>query len=349
MEKSNILNFTYDKLVQFCLDNNLKPFVAKQIFDWIYKKNIKSFKEMTNIKKDTIELLDNNFVFESMKIIKTFEDQDLTTKFLIKTHDGNLIETVIMNFDYGNSLCVTTQVGCNMGCKFCASGQLKKIRNLNCSEIVNQLLIANEYLINNNRNTIRNIVVMGIGEPFDNYDNLKDFINIVRNDYATALGSRKITVSTCGLVNRFDDFINDFPQVGLAISLHAPNNEIRNSIMPINQAFNITILMQKALEYTIKTNRRLTFEYIMLDGINDSIECANQLVKLLEPFKKELISINLIPYNAVDNSKFKRSNNIRKFYEYLRKFNIITTVRQEKGNKINGACGQLRAKNLKSI
>ncbi len=309
---------------------------------------VDDFDMMTNVKKETIALLKEQFYIPKYEVVKCLEDTDLTTKFLFKLSDGNIIETVVMKFDYGNSICVTTQVGCNMGCKFCASGQLKKVRDLEAGEIVNQLMEANKYLVAHNRDTIRNIVVMGIGEPFDNYNNVRDFINIVRNDNAFAIGSRKITVSTCGLVNRFDDFIKDFGQVGLAISLHAPTNEIRNQIMPVNQAFDIHTLIAKAKQYTEETNRRLTFEYIMLKGINDSIENADQLADLLSCFKKELISINLIPYNSVDNTDFKRSDNVRKFYERMRTYGIITTVRQEKGTNINGACGQLRAKNIKA-
>lgn len=346
MEKNNILSQTYDSLVNFFEQHNQKSFVAKQVFDWIYKKQVNDFSLMTNIKKETIELLKQNFFFPIFKVEKILEDKDETVKFLFELQDGNKIETVLMKFDYGNSICVTTQVGCNMGCKFCASGQLKKVRNLEAGEIVNQLWMANQYLKSKNKSTIRNIVIMGIGEPLDNYDNVRDFINIVRNDYAFAIGSRKITLSTCGLVNKIDNFMNDFSQVGLAISLHAPNNEIRNKIMPINYAFDINQLIGKCIEYTQKTNRRITFEYIMLKDINDSIECAIQLAHLLKDFRKELVSINLIPYNPVDESGFKRSDNIRKFYEKMRSYNIITTVRQEKGTSINSACGQLRAKNI---
>lgn len=344
--KNNILDYQFNELEEILVSNNINKFVAKQIFDWIYKKGVNDFNLMTNIKKSTISWLIENFYFPNFLIKKILESKDGTIKFLLELEDHNLIETVLMNFDYGNSICVTTQVGCNMGCKFCASGQLKKIRNLSASEIVNQVLLVNNYLRSNNKKLIRNIVVMGIGEPLDNYDNLRKFINIVRNDYATAIGSRKITVSTCGLVNKFDQFIKDFNQVGLAISLHAPNNKIRNQIMPINQAFDINTLINKCVEYTNKTNRRITFEYIMLKNINDSINCAKELAKLLSSFKKELVSINLIPYNNVLGNDFERSENVRSFYEQLRKYHYITTVRQEKGKDIDGACGQLRAKNI---
>ncbi|MGL4950874.1 MAG: 23S rRNA (adenine(2503)-C(2))-methyltransferase RlmN [Mycoplasma sp.] len=344
MSQNNIYDYTIDNLQKKLVENDIKPFVAKQIFDWLYKKLISNFDDMVNIKKTTIDFLKENFIIPKYEIVELLEDDDLTTKFLFKLEDGNKIETVVMNFDYGNSICVTTQVGCNMGCQFCASGKLKKVRDLTAGEIVLQVIIANRYLLDEGRTPIRNIVVMGIGEPFDNYDNLKDFLNIIRSDLSIGIGSRKITVSTCGLVNKMDNFMNDFEQVGLAISLHAPTNEIRDSIMPINKAFDIKKLIKKAKEYTEKTNRRVTFEYIMLSDVNDSINEAHDLAELLGDLKKELYTINLIPYNPIDGSSFKRSKNIRMFYEILREYGIITTVRQEKGGNINGACGQLRAK-----
>ncbi|MGL4948464.1 MAG: 23S rRNA (adenine(2503)-C(2))-methyltransferase RlmN [Mycoplasma sp.] len=343
MKQNNIYDYTYEKLKDFFVQNDIKPFVAKQVFDWLYKKLVNSFDEMVNIKKTTIDFLKQNFEIPKFKIVTLLEDEDLTTKFLFELPDGNKIETVVMNFEYGNSICVTTQVGCNMGCKFCASGKLKKIRDLTAGEIILQVKMANQYLLENERNTLRNIVVMGIGEPFDNYDNLKDFLNIVRDDLSFGIGSRKITVSTCGLLNKFGSFQNDFNQIGLAISLHAPTNEIRDQIMPINQKFRIEELIDKAREYTEHTNRRVTFEYIMLEGINDSTDDAHELADLLYPIKNELFTINLIPYNSVSETEFKRSRNIRPFYEVLREYGIITTVRQEKGANINGACGQLRA------
>lgn len=344
---ANILNFTYDELTEALVENGFKPFLAKQIYDWVYKKLVFDFDQMSNIKKTTIDWLKENYYILTLNAITTLDDKDLTTKFLFELPDGNKIETVVMNFEYGNSICVTTQVGCNMGCKFCASGTLKKVRDLTAGEIVAQVIFANKYLREKERNSIRNIVVMGIGEPFDNYKNLKNFLNIIRNDLGVGIGSRKITVSTCGLVNRFDEFTKDFDQVGLAISLHASNNEVRNKIMPINQAYDINALINKAKEYTEKTNRRVTFEYIMLKNVNDKIEHASELADLLSILKPELYTVNLIPYNSVIGAEFTRSPSVRMFYEELRSFNIITTVRQEKGTSIDGACGQLRAKSSK--
>lgn len=347
MNKSNILDYTYEALKAVLVEAKIAPFVTKQVFDWIYKKHVFDFSAMSNIKKTVIDHLQENFYILELKAKQVLTDSDGTVKFLFELSDGSDIETVVMNFEYGNSICITSQVGCNMGCKFCASGTLKKIRDLSSGEMVAQVLAANTFLLQNERTAIRNIVVMGIGEPFDNYNNLKDFINTIRDDLGVGIGSRKITVSTCGLVDKIKAFTNDFTQVGLAISLHAPTNELRNKIMPINQAYDVTKIIEVAKIYTDTTNRRITFEYILLKGINDQPEHAVQLVKLLQPIKPELLTINLIQYNPVDSNDYERSENTRAFYEKCREYNIITTVRQEKGLKINGACGQLRAKHLK--
>lgn len=340
--KNNFFDFSFDEFKQIIVENGFKEFNAKQVFDWVYKKFIFDFNKMTNIPKKLSEWLNNNFEIYLLKEKIKLIAKDGTTKFLFELEDGNKIETVLMNFDYGNSICVTTQVGCNMGCKFCASGQLKKVRNLKASEIIMQLYYVNYYLFSIKKELIKNIVVMGIGEPLDNYDNLSKFLNQARNQFAFGIGSRKITVSTCGLVNKFDDWINDFPQVGLAISLHAPNDEIRSKLMPINNAYNINDIINNVNKYIKKTNRRITFEYILIDGVNDTIDCANQLAKLV---KGILCYVNLIPYNAVDNTNFKRSKNVKQFYDILKKHNITVTVRQEKGSDIDGSCGQLRARN----
>ncbi len=337
----NFFNYTLKDLQTLLLENGFKKFNAQQVFDWVYKKYQTDFSQMTNLSKTLVAWLQEHMYFSGLSEQVKQVSKDGTTKFLFKLEDGNQIETVLMHFDYGNSICVTTQVGCNMGCKFCASGQLKKVRNLEACEIVMQVYYLNKYLYTNDQPLIRNIVVMGIGEPLDNYENLSRFLNIVRDDHGIGIGSRKITVSTCGLVPRFDDWIRDFPQVGLAISLHAPNDTIRSQIMPINQAYNISQLMQAVKKYINATNRRITFEYILIDGINDSTACAQELAALV---KDILCYINLIPWNPVNNTTFKRSQNVRGFYETLRKCGITATVRQEKGSDIDSSCGQLRAK-----
>lgn len=342
----NILNYTLKELETIFIENNLKKFLGIQVFDWIYKKREVNFLKMTNISNVNREFLENNFECKYLvPLIIQIDPIDGTRKYLFELDDGNKIETVLMKFDYGYSVCVTTQVGCNMGCKFCASGLLKKKRNLEAWEIVAQVLTIQKFLDEEGLGRVSNIVIMGIGEPLDNYDNVSKFISIVNNDYGLQIGARKITLSTCGLVHKFDDFINDHPQVGLAISLHASNNIIRDVIMPINKAYNFEKLLIAAKEYTKRTNRRITFEYIMLKDVNDSIENAIELSKKL---KDILCYVNLIPYNSVNEHSFQRSENIKKFADVLFKNGITVTIRQEKGSNISAACGQLRAQNEKN-
>lgn len=342
----NILNYTLKELEGIFLENNLKKFLGIQIFDWIYKKRELDFLKMTNISKINRDFLESNFELKYLKpCIIQIDPIDGTRKYLFELEDGNKIETVLMKFDYGYSVCVTTQVGCNMGCKFCASGLLKKKRNLETWEIVAQVLTIQKFLDEEGAGRVSNIVIMGIGEPLDNYDNVSKFISIVNSDNGLQIGARKITLSTCGLIHKFDDFIDDHPQVGLAISLHAPNNSIRDLIMPINKAYNFEKLLIAAKDYTKRTNRRITFEYIMLKGINDSIDNAIELSRNL---KDILCYVNLIPYNSVNEHSFQRSENVKKFADVLCKNGITVTIRQEKGSNISAACGQLRAQNEKN-
>lgn len=341
LKKPSIFSYTMEDLQQKAQENNLKPYVAKQIYEWLYRKRIYDFNQMTNISKINIQWLKDNFSTDLLKTSITQVSNDGTIKFLFELADKNKIETVLMKFEYGYSVCVTTQVGCNMGCKFCASGILKKKRNLDAGEIVLQIYMAQLYLDKYNLGKVGNIVVMGIGEPFDNIPNVSNFINIVNNQFGLEIGKRKITVSTCGLVNRFEEWTKLQPQVGLAISLHAPNDEIRSSIMPINKAFNIEKLLNAAKWYIEQTNNRITFEYIMIKGVNDSDENALELAKLLDGM---LCYVNLIPYNMVNESGYKRSENVDRFFNILIQNNIRATTRQEKGVDIDAACGQLRAK-----
>lgn len=342
----NILNYTLKELETIFVENNLKKFLGIQIFDWIYKKRELDFLKMTNISKINRDFLVSNFELKYLKTsIVQIDPLDGTRKYLFELEDGNKIETVLMKFDYGYSVCVTTQVGCNMGCKFCASGLLKKKRNLETWEIVAQVLTIQKILDEEGMGRVSNIVIMGIGEPLDNYDNVSKFISIVNSDNGLQIGARKITLSTCGLVHKFQNFIDDHPQVGLAISLHAPNNSIRDLIMPINKAYNFEKLLAAAKDYTEKTNRRITFEYIMLKGVNDSIENAIELSRNL---KDILCYVNLIPYNSVNEHSYQRSENIKKFADVLLKNGITVTIRQEKGSNISAACGQLRAQNEKN-
>ena len=334
----SIYDLTIDEIEEFLLNNNEKKYRASQIMDWLYVKRIGAFSEMSNLSKDLIKLLEENFVFNKIEIIKKQEDSDVS-KFLFKLEDGNLIEAVLMNHDYGNSLCVSSQVGCNMGCKFCESGRLKKVRDLKASEMVLQILEVEKSI--NKR--ISHVVVMGIGEPFDNFLNLVHFISIVNYQKGINLGSRHITVSTCGIVPKIYEFAKLPYQVNLDISLHAPTNEIRNKIMPINKVYKIEELMQAIKDYLKVSNRRVTFEYIMLDGINDSIDCAKKLANLIRGMNAY---VNLIPYNETENISFKRTEKkkILEFYDILKKEKINVTIRREFGGNIDAACGQLRAK-----
>lgn len=333
----NIYDYRLSELKEYFKENNEKEFKAIQIYEWLYKKRIQSFDEMSNIKKDTIELLKKNYKIERLEILTKQTSTDVC-KYLFKLNDNNKIEAVLMKHDYGNSLCVSTQVGCNMGCAFCESGRLKKVRNLEAHEMVSQILQVEEDL--NIR--ISHIVLMGIGEPFDNYDNVIKFIDIINEPKGIDIGARHITVSTSGLVPKINEFANNPKQVNLAISLHAPNNKIRNEIMNINKAYPIEELIKAVKNYLSKTNRRVTFEYIMLDKINDTEECAKELVNLLKGIN---CYVNLIPYNETSHIKFKASKKeqIMKFYDILKKNNINVTVRKEFGRKVSAACGQLRS------
>lgn len=333
----NIYGLTQQNLEQYFVDKGEKKFKAIQVYEWLYKKRINDFSEMRNISKVTIENLSRDFSINKLEIIDKREDVDVV-KYLFRLEDNNKIEAVLMNHDYGNSICISTQVGCNMGCHFCESGRLKKVRNLDASEMVVQLLQVEEDL--NIR--ISHVVLMGIGEPFDNYDNVIKFLEIVNNGKGIDIGSRHITISTCGLVPRIDQFADYDKQVNLAISLHAPNNEIRNQIMEINKAYPLEKLIPAIKRYVSKTNRRVTFEYILLRGVNDSRECAKELSELLRGIN---CYVNLIPYNETSHIEFKKSSKetILSFYDELKKNQINVTIRREFGSKVNAACGQLRS------
>ena len=333
----NIYDYRLSELKEYFKENNEKEFKAIQIYEWLYKKRIQSFDEMSNIKKDTIELLKKNYKIERLEILTKQTSTDVC-KYLFKLNDNNKIEAVLMNHDYGKSLCVSTQVGCNMSCAFCESGRLKKVRNLNAYEMVLQILEVEQDL--NIR--ISHIVLMGIGEPFDNYDNVIKFIDIINEPKGIDLGARHITVSTSGLVPKINEFADNPKQVNLAISLHAPNNTIRNEIMPVNKAYPIEKLIEAVKNYIKKTNRRVTFEYIMLKDINDKTENALELSHLLKGIN---CYVNLIPYNETSHIKYKKSTKeqIMKFYDTLKKNNINVTIRKEFGSKVSAACGQLRS------
>ncbi len=333
----NIYDYTLEELENFFIDNNDKKFRATQIYEFLYKKRIKDLNEMVNIGKNNIEILKNNFDFRHITLILKQEDKDVK-KYLFELLDGQKIESVVMFHDYGTSICVSSQVGCNMGCKFCESGRLKKVRNLEAYEIVQQIL----YIENDIKMRISHVVVMGIGEPFDNYDNVMRFIKIINNPKGIDIGTRHITISTCGIIPGIERFMTEKGQVNLAISLHAPNNELRKQIMPITKAYNLEDLMSVIKKYINITNRRVTFEYIMLSGINDSKENALELSRLLKGIH---CYVNLIPYNETENIGYKRTKTtqIMEFYDILKKNKINVTIRKEFGSKVDAACGQLRA------
>ncbi len=334
----NIYGLTIEEMEVMFQEMGVKPFHAKQLFSWLYEKRINSYDEITDIKKDVVLQISKKYSLEKLKIVEVQEDT-LVNKYLFELNDKEHIEAVLMRHDYGNSICVSSQVGCNMGCKFCESGRRKRVRNLEAYEMVLQILMIEEMI----GERISHVVVMGIGEPFDNYDNLIKFLKIINNPKGLAIGARHITVSTCGVVPKIKEFSNLDLQINLAISLHAPNNTLRDKLMPINKAYPLDVLIPSLADYLQKTNRRLTFEYILLDGINDSEKEALELANLVKGLN---CYINLIPYNETNNIDFKRSSTIQimRFYDILKKNNVNVTIRKEFGSKISAACGQLRSK-----
>ena len=333
----NIFSMTKKDLEQYFININDKKFRATQIYEFLYKKRIYDVNNMNNIGKNIKEQLIKDYDFSFIKIKLKQEDIGVK-KYLFELSDGNLIESVLMYHDYGISICVSSQVGCNMGCAFCESGRLKKVRNLETYEVVQQIILIEEDI----KERISHVVVMGIGEPFDNYDNIMNFIRIINDPKGIDIGARHITVSTCGIVPKIKEFTKDFSQVNLAISLHAPNDLIRNKIMPISKAYKLNELMDSIKEYIKITNRRVTFEYIMLENINDTHECAKELSNLLKNLN---CYVNLIPYNETENIGFKRTKKMQilAFYDILKKNGINVTIRKEFGSKVDAACGQLRA------
>lgn len=335
--RKDAYGFTRADFENYLISVDEKPTKAKIIIERLYREKISDFKEMIDINAVTVEKLSRDFYFGKLKILDKKEDETVA-KFLFELSDGNKIETVVMKHDYGNGLCISTQVGCNMGCKFCESGKLKKIRNLTSAEMVEQVITA----LSEIKNGISHIVVMGIGEPFDNYDNLVRFIDIVTDQRGLDIGSRHITVSTCGIVPKITEYLNRDNQSNLAISLHAADSETRSKIMPINSAYDISEIIS-AIKKSDNIKKKITFEYIMLDGINDGIDDANRLCDLLYGIN---CYVNLIPYNATSNSTFKASSKekIAAFYDILKKRKTKVTIRREFGASINAACGQLRSK-----
>ena len=337
----NIYGLSISDLEEYFLNIGEKKFKAIQVFEWLYQKRVTSFDEMTNIKKAVLDRLKDDFEIKRVEIVDKQSDVDVS-KYLFKLKDNEFVEAVLMNHDYGNSICVSTQVGCNMGCSFCESGRRRKVRNLEVYEMVTQILEVER----ETKERISHVVLMGIGEPFDNYDNVIKFIDIINHDKGIAIGSRHITVSTCGIVPKIKEFTNYDKQVNLAISLHAPNDEIRRQMMPVADSFSMKEILEACRAYIGETGRRVTFEYTMVQGTNDSRENARELARRL---KGMLCHVNLIPLNAVKGRMGSRSvpENIRQFQMELEKHHVNVTIRREMGSDIDAACGQLRNKNQK--
>ena len=337
----NIKDYNIEDLKQELVKLGEKPYRAEQIFKWIYIDNVTSFDDMTNLSLDLREKLQKNFSLCVFKILRKQVSKDGTIKYLFDVLDGNSIETVLMKYHHGYSLCVSTQIGCKMGCKFCASTGIGFERNLSSGEIVEELLAVER----DEKIKISNVVFMGIGEPLDNYENVINSIKIINNQKGINIGARHISVSTSGLVPMIYKLADENIQCTLSISLHATNNKKRSEMMPINNKYSIEELIQACKDYIDKTNRRISFEYALAKDNNDNLEDAKELVKLL---KGMLCHVNLIPINKIDNGKYVKSSNenILRFRDYLNEHGITATVRRELGSDIEAACGQLRRKNL---
>ncbi|MDD6675852.1 MAG: 23S rRNA (adenine(2503)-C(2))-methyltransferase RlmN [Lactimicrobium massiliense] len=319
-----------------------KPYRAKQLFMWLYRKRAKTFDEMTDLPAALIEELKKRFVIMPLKEIDRQVAHDGTMKFLFEMQDGSSVESVLMHFAYGESLCVSSQVGCNMACTFCASGLLKKQRSLTAGEMVGEAMFVQE-LLDEDQHRLDNIVIMGTGEPFDNYDNVMRFCAIINSDHGLAIGARHITISTCGIVPRINDFADAHLQYNLAVSLHASNDALRRKLMPIDKAYPMDQLMAALKRYSENNHRRLTFEYILLRNVNDQDENAIELANLIRGMNAY---VNLIPYNEVDENGYRTTDarTALHFYDVLMKHGVKATLRTKHGEDIDAACGQLRAK-----
>lgn len=348
-EKKNLFGYSLAELSEEFLSKGESKYRAKQIFQWIYQKHVYDFDAMSDISKSFREVLKAEYCLDLPKVYQKQVASDGTIKLLLEMEDGAKVETVLMRYSYGNAVCVSSQVGCNMGCAFCASGLLKKERNLTSSEMVGEVLTI-ENMLRENLESVSHIVVMGTGEPFDNYDEVIRFIRIMNDPFGGAIGARHITVSTCGLVPGIKRYADEGIQINLALSLHAPNDEIRNQLMPVSKAYPMPKLIEALQYYEEHSGRRLTFEYILLKGINDSLENANELADFI--LKNHLFAyVNLIPFNPVKEKPYERSplKAVNAFHDALLKRGINATVRHEFGSDIDAACGQLRAKYYKGV
>jgi len=337
-----IYDLNFKMLEEILAKYGQKSYRAKQIFTWLYKKRCESFDEMTDLPVSLIEKIKADFYINPLKELTRQVASDGTTKYLFEMQDGSSVEAVLMHFHFGDSLCVSSQIGCNMGCSFCASGLLKKQRDLTTGEMTAEVMYVQKEL-DKTDGRVDNIVIMGTGEPFDNYDNVMRFCEIVNSDLGLAIGARHLTISTCGVVPRIKDFAAGHYQYNLAISLHAPNDALRAKLMPIDQAYPLDVLMNTLREYSEDNHRRLTFEYILLHDVNDADEYAVQLADLIHGMNAY---VNLIPYNEVDENGYQTTNEKKAlhFYDVLMKHGVKATLRSKHGEDIDAACGQLRAK-----
>lgn len=342
MTKKDIKSISYEELSNWIKENNYKKFRTDQIFSWLHKKNVSSFDQMKNVSKQIIQQLNTEFYINNIKIQKKLVSSvDGTVKYLYMLEDGECIESVVMEYAFGRTICISSQVGCKMGCSFCASGKSGYVRNLTTSEMLDQLYVSQQDLNCN----IGNIVLMGIGEPLDNYDNFIKFVKNVSSPRGRNLGLRHITVSTCGLVDRIDRLADENISINLSISLHAPNDMIRRSIMPVARKWNIDRLLSACRRYTEKTHRRITFEYACIDKVNVLDEHA---VELAERLKGLLCHVNLIPVNPISEESFSVVEDVRlrRFFDILKNKRIPVTIRRTLGQDVNASCGQLRGNYL---
>ena len=338
----NIKDYDLNDLKQELTNIGEKPFRAEQIFKWLYVEKVHSFDEMTNLSLELREKLKQNYDMCNYSIVRKLESKDGTKKYLFGLSDGNAIESVLMQYHFGKTVCVSSQIGCKMGCKFCASTGIAFVRSLTSGEIVEQIIAIEQDI----GEKISNVVFMGIGEPFDNYDNVMNAIKILNNQKGLNIGARHISISTSGIVPKIYQFADENVQCTLSISLHSANNETRSSMMPVNNAYNIQELIKACKYYISKTNKRISFEYALAKDNNDNQKAADELVELLHGM---LCHVNLIPINKIENGKYIKSSNenIIKFRDYLNSKGITATIRRELGSDIDAACGQLRRKNLK--
>ncbi|EOR26607.1 ribosomal RNA large subunit methyltransferase N [Niallia nealsonii AAU1] len=341
----SIYSMQLQELKDWLTEHNEKAFRADQIFEWLYKKRVTSFEDMSNLSKNLRLLLQEHFTITTLNTLIQQTSNDGTIKFLFELHDGYSIETVLMRHDYGNSVCVTTQVGCRIGCTFCAStlGGLK--RNLEAGEIVAQVVKVQQALDEMDER-VSSVVIMGIGEPFDNFNNMLSFLKIINHEQALNIGARHITVSTSGIIPKIYEFADQNMQINFAVSLHAPNTELRSRLMPINRAYKLPELIEAIRYYVDKTGRRVSFEYGLFGNVNDQVEHAEELAELVKGIK---CHVNLIPVNYVPERDYVRTpkDQIFLFEKTLKKHGVNVTIRREQGSDIDAACGQLRAKERK--